>query len=154
MDFGKIFKISLIVILLVAIVYLIVGAFFMSSTKSTEFGSFGNMVSPSSRTSTLSTDKLEVNLDKILINMRSGQYRYMKADMSFKMANESQKSDLIKNMPRVRDTILRFASSQDSDLLKTPQGKEEFKKNLANLLEEDYGYNIEAVYFRDFVLAQ
>lgn len=150
----KVLKISAIVILVVVIIYLIVGLFFLGDKKSSKYGSFGSMVSPGTRGSIQSTDETEVNMDKVLINLRSGQYKYMKADMTFKMPNESQKEDLVKNMPRIRDSILRFSASQDSNILKTPEGKDEFKKNLQNLLNETYGFDIEAVYFRNFVLAQ
>jgi flagellar basal body-associated protein FliL len=154
-DFGKkVLKISAIVIVLVAITYIIIGAFFSNSSKSTQFSGFGKMVSPGSRTNIQSTDELEVNLDKVLINMRSGQYKYMKADITFRMKDAKQKEDLVNNMPRIRDAILRYAASQDSNVLKTPEGKDEFKKNIAELIYDTYGYQIDAVYFRNFVLAQ
>jgi len=149
----KILKISAVVILVVAIIYLIVGTFFNSSAKtSTEFGGFGQMVS--SKVGSRSTDKLEVALDKVLINMISGQYRYMKADISFKMKNEKDTEQLKKNMTYIRDTILRFSASQDSDKLSTDEGKQQFKKDLKDIIYESYGLEIEQIYFRNFVLAQ
>lgn|GEM_PF-599069 len=155
--FKKILKISLIVILVVTIIYLIVGLFFLNNTKSSKkYGGFGNVVAPGGRltSGTSSTDKLDVNLDKILINLRSGQYEYMKADMTFHMDDENQKEKLIKNMPKVRDAILRFSASQDSDKLSTSAGKEEYKKKVKDLLYNEFGYKIDAIYFRNFVLAQ
>lgn len=154
--FKKILKISLIVILAVTIIYLIVGLFFLNDNKSSsKYGGFGSVVAPGSRSasSTGSTDELDVNLDKILINLRSGQYEYMKADMTFHMNDENQKERLIQNMPRVRDAILQFSASQDSDKLSTPAGKEEYKKSVQDLLYKEFGYKIDAVYFRNFVLA-
>lgn len=155
--FKKVLKISLIVVLAVIIIYLIVGLFFLSDNKSSgKYQNFGNVVAPGSSSikgSTNSTDKLDVNLDKILINLRSGQYQYMKADMTFHMSDDSQKELLLQNMPRVRDTILRFSAMQDSDKLATPAGKEEYKKKVQDLLYNEYGYKIDAVYFRNFVLA-
>lgn len=155
--FKKVLKIALIVILAVVIIYLIVGLFFLSDNKSSgKYQSFGSVVAPGSsalRGNTSSTNKLEVNLDKILINLRSGQYQYMKADMTFHMNDKNQKEKLIQNMPRVRDAILRFSATQDSDRLATPAGKEEYKKRVQDLLYNDFGYKVDAVYFRNFVLA-
>lgn len=148
----KILKISAIVILLVATVYLIVGTFFTSGAKtSTQFDGFGKMVS--SKTSSRSTDKLEVTLDKILINMSSGQYKYMKSDMSFKMKDEKSTEEIKKSMPHIRDTILRFSAGQDSSKLATDKGKQQYKKDLKDLIYESYGIEIDDIYFRNFVLA-
>lgn len=150
----KIFKIGLIVILLVALVYLIVSTFLMNdSSTNTKFGGYGKMVGSSS-TSNASTDKMEVTIDKILINMKSGSYKYMKADMAFKMSNSNSKSNIQENMPSVRDTILRFSSNQDSNRLATPEGKQQYKKELKGLLLESYGMEIDDIYFSNFVLAK
>lgn len=152
---NKIFKISAIVILLVAITYMIVGTFFMGGSKTnTQFSGFGKMVKPSGKKNTVSTDKLEVSVDKILINLHSGSYKYMKADMSFKMANKENRESLEKNMPYIRDTILRFSSNQNSNKLSTPNGKEQYKEDLKDLIYESYGISVDAIYFRDFVLAK
>lgn len=152
---NKIFKISAIVVLLVAITYLIVNTFFISNNKiNTSFGGFGKMVAPGGKSNTVSSDKLEVSIDKILINMHSGPYKYMKADMAFKMKNENNRDALIKSMPSIRDTILRFSSNQDSNKLSTPAGKQQYKEDLKDLIYESYGLAIEDIYFRDFVLAK
>lgn len=153
-ELSKILKISAIVVLAVAIVYLIVGMFFLGENKSSEFGTFGKVVKPGQQRSVSSTDELEVNLDKVLINMRSGKYKYMKADMSFKMKDSTHKKALIKNMPRIRDAILRYSASKDSDKMITPEGKEQFKKDVQDIIYDNYGYQIDAIYFRNFVLAQ
>lgn len=150
----KILKISIIVVLSVAIIYLIVGTFFTNNTKTnTQFDGFGKMVSPKNK-NTKSTDKLEVTVDKILINLSSGQYKYMKSDMSFKMKNEDNKDKLKKSMPYIRDSILRFSTTYDSDILSTDAGKQEYKKNLKAMINDTYGLEIEQVYFRNFVLAK
>lgn len=150
----KVLKVSAIVVLAVIIIYLVVGLFFMSSNKSGEFNTFGSSFKASSQSSSRSTDPLEVNMDKVLINLRSGQYRYMKADMSFKMGDENQKEIVLDSMPRIRDTILKFSSNQDSDEMKTDAGKEKFKEDLKNLIYDRHGIQIDAIYFRNFVLAQ
>ena len=152
---NKILKISGVVVLLVAITYLIVGTFFMSDNKTnTQFGGFGKMVKPSGNSNTVSTNKLEVSIDKILINMHSGNYKYMKADMAFKMKDENNREALVRSMPSIRDTILRFSSNQDSNKLSTPAGKQQYKEDLKDLIYESYGLAIDDIYFRDFVLAK
>lgn len=150
-----ILKITAVVIFLVAVTYLIVSTFFMSGDKAnTTFDGFGNMVSPTSRTNTTSKDELEVNIDKVLINMHSGYYKYMKADMAFKMKDTANKDALVEQMSDIRNTILHFSSNQDSNKLATPEGKQQYKKDLIDLIYESYGLSIEDIYFRDFVLAQ
>ncbi|WP_024954444.1 flagellar basal body-associated FliL family protein [Sulfurospirillum arcachonense] len=152
---NKILKISALVIILVALTYLIVGTFFMKSSKTnTSFGGFGKMVAPGSTMSTKSTDKLEVSMDKILINMSKGPYKYMKADMAFKMKDESSRDELIEKMPYIRDTVLRFSSNQDSAQLATDKGKQQYKADLQNVIYDSFGIEIENVYFSDFVLAK
>jgi len=151
----KILKVSAIVILAVAAIYIIVATFFTSGAKtSTEFGGFGKMVAPGSKASSKSTDKLEVTLDKVLINMSSGQYKYMKSDMSFKMKDEKNRDQIKKSMPQIRDTILRFSGNQNSDKLSTDEGKQQYKKDLKDLIYESYGLEIDDIYFRNFVLAR
>lgn len=152
---NNILKISIAVILLVVATYLIVGTFFMSDSKTnTSFGGFGKMVKPSGKSNTVSTDKLEVSIDKILINMHSGNYKYMKADMSFKMKDEKNRDNLKKSMPQIRNTILRFSSNQNSNKLSTSQGKQQYKEDLKDLIYESYGLAIDDIYFRNFVLAK
>ncbi len=152
---NKILKISIGVIALVTIIYVIVGTFFTSNGKSnTSFSGFGNMVGPGSKSNTVSSDMLEVSIDKILINMHSGSYKYMKADMAFKMSDEDNRDALVGSMPLIRDTILRFSSNQDSNKLSTPAGKQQYKDDLKDLIYESYGLEIDNIYFRDFVLAK
>jgi len=152
---NNILKVIIAVIVLVTITYVIVGTFFMSDGKTnTNFGGFGKMVKPGGKSNTQSSNKLEVSVDKILINMRSGPYKYMKADMSFKMKNSKNKDALVDNMPSIRDTILQFSASQDSSKLATSQGKQQYKQDLKDLISESYGVQIDDIYFRDFVLAK
>ena len=150
---NKILKISAIVILAVAIVYVIVATFFASNVKTnSNYKAFGSMVS-SSCTSTTSTDELEVDMDKILINLHNGPYRYMKADISFRMKDENNKENIEKAMVHVRDAILRYSSVQDSSILATPDGKEKYKEGLKDMLYNTFGFEVDGVYFRNFVLA-
>lgn len=152
---NKILKISAVIILLVALTYLIIGTFFSSKSKSnTKFSGFGKMVSPGSKSSTISTDKLEATIDNVLINMHTGNYKYMKADMSFKMKSSSAKEELLKNMPLIRDNILRFSSNQDSNIMATDEGKQQYKEDIKDLIYDSYGIIIDDIYFRNFVLAK
>ncbi len=152
---NNILKIAISIVVLVALTYIIVDAFFMSDSKTnTQFGGFGKMVAPGGKSTTVSTNKLEVSIDKILINMHSGNYKYMKADMAFKMKDSENRDNLVKSMPHIRDTILRFSSTQDSNKLSTPMGKQQYKEDLKDLIYESYGLDIEDIYFRDFVLAK
>lgn len=150
----KILKISGIVVLLVAIAYIIVKTFFMSDGKTnTQFSGFGKMVAPE-RKDTTSTNKLEVHIDRILINMKKGSFKFMKADMTFQMKNKRDTDALKRNMPAIRDTILRFSSNQDSDILATTKGKDQYNKDLKELIYESYGLEVNNIFFRDFVLAK
>ena len=149
-----ILRISLIVVLLVAITYIIVGTFFQNDAKTnTQFSGFGKMVAPSTRTNSTSTDKTEVSLDKVLINMHSGQYKYMKADMSLQMKDAKNAEQVKKNMPYIRETVLRFSSTQNSNDLATDKGKQQYKEDLKKIINDTYGIQIQDIYFRNFVLA-
>lgn len=152
---NRILKISIVVVLCVALIYLVVATFFSTSTSvNSKFSGFGSMVSPSSGSSTKGTDELEVSVDRILVNISKGEFKYMKADMSFKMKNDRNKEDLEKNMPNIRDLIIRFSSSQDGDALATDAGKQKYKKDIKEMIQDRYGHEIEDIYFRDFVLSR
>jgi len=151
---NKILKISGVVVLLVTITYLIVGTFFMSSGKTnTQFSGFGKMVAPGQK-NTKSTDEREIHIDRILINMKTGSFKFMKVDMTFQMKDKRDADALKQNMPAVRDTILRFSSKQDSDMLATIEGKDQYNKDLKELIYESYGLEVNNIFFRDFVLAK
>ncbi len=150
---NKIFKISAVVVLLVAVAYLIVGVFFMGGGQTnTKFSGFGNLIAP--KKDTTSTDELEVNIDRILINMHSGSFKYMKTDMAFRMKDKKNRDALVESMPLIRDTILQFSSRQDSDELATNKGKDRYIKDLKDLIYESYDLAIDDIFFRDFVLAK
>ncbi len=155
MDSIKALKISALVVVLVALVYLIVKIFIYgdSSTK-VNYQKFGNSVVRDAKTSTEGTDPRDVAVDGILINIGGNQYQYMKSDMTFKMKNRSDKKAIEKNIRAVRDLILRYTSSIKGGDLETQSGKEEYKKALIDLIYNNFGYEVQAIYFRNFVLAQ
>lgn len=151
----KIFKISLIVALSVALIYIIVATFFSNDSKMSEFSNFGNTVMPTRvNTKTTSTDKTELALDKILVGLSSGSYKYMKADISLNMKNENGKKALEADLAGVRNIIIRFSATRDGSALATNAGKEQYKADVKAMIKDVYGYDVENVYFRDFVLAQ
>ncbi|MFK5881421.1 MAG: flagellar basal body-associated FliL family protein [Sulfurospirillum sp.] len=150
----KILKISLIVIVLVALVYFIVGIFMHGDGQTRDnFQKFSRHVAGRTNKSTQGTDKTEVPLDGIVITLGGGKFHYMKADMSLKMKNTDDKKALEKNIQDVRDLILRYTSTQNSDKLITEKGKKEYKDNLKKVIYNTFGYDVLDVYFRNFVLA-
>jgi flagellar basal body-associated protein FliL len=49
---------------------------------------------------------------------------------------------------------LQLASREDGNVLATPNGKEAFKELIKNEAKNQLGLNLNAVYFRNFVLAE
>ena len=151
----KALKISALVVVLVALIYLIVKVFIYgdSGTK-VNYQKFGKSVARNKKISTEGTNPADVAIDGILINIGGNQYQYMKSDMTFKMKNKSDKKAIEKNIQAVRDLILRYTSTKKGSSLVTQQGKQEYKKELINLIYRSFGYEVQAIYFRNFVLAQ
>ncbi len=151
----KVFKIALAVLVAVAVIYTMVYFFiYGDKTTSANYQNFANSVSNgNSRISTYGTDKNLVPLDRILINLSGGKYKYMKADLSFKMSSEEEKERLKKNISYVRDLVLRYSATKNSDDLETAEGKEQFKRELKSLIYDKLGFEIKDIYFRNFVLA-
>lgn len=48
-------------------------------------------------------------------------------------------------------TVLKYFSA-DGKSLHTEKGKEALKEELIEVLEERFGYDVEAIYFKNFVL--
>lgn len=105
-----------------------------------------------SKPSMQSTDPDEVNLDNIIINIRSEKYKILKADFGLKLKNKSSQKALEENLYAVRSTILQHITTMDSNKLHTDAGKEILKESLITLLEERYGFQIETLFFKNFVL--
>ena len=81
----KILKISIIVVLLVALVYFVVNIFLHGDKQTRDnFQKFSQHVAGRANKSTQGTDKTEVPLNGIVITLGGGKYHYMKADMSFR----------------------------------------------------------------------
>jgi len=151
----KALKISAIIIIVVALIYTIVHVFIYGDKQtSVNYQKFGQSVAKNKKISTEGTDPSDVAVDGILINIRGNRYSYMKADMTIQMRNKSDKKKLEKNIQGVRDLILRYTSSKSGEVLNTAKGKEEYKKALKEIISNTFGYDVKAVYFRNFVLAQ
>ncbi|MDD3324052.1 MAG: flagellar basal body-associated FliL family protein [Sulfurospirillaceae bacterium] len=142
---SRIFKIALSVFLSVVLIYVIVDVFFYGNKQASSFSK--------AKVNDISTDPMEARMDKILVNTRGKKFKYVKVDMSFEMRDKDQKEDLMNNMQQVRTLILNYTSKLDADKLMSEQGKEEYKKEIITMLYDNFGYRIEAVYFRNFVLA-
>lgn len=150
----KALKISLVVIVLVALTYLIVHTFLYGDKQTkANFHKFSNYAAGSSKKSTEGTDKSMAAIDGVTITLNGGKYHYMKADMSFKMKNIDDKKALEKNIDDVRDLLLRYTSRQNGNLLATYKGKEAYKEKLKDIIYKTFGYKIQDIYFRNFVLA-
>lgn len=146
MDNKRLLQIILIVIFSVALVYLIYGTFFKDGprfAKSTVVG-----------TKEVSTDPLEVPLDQIIINLGRGPYSFLKAEISLKAYDSYGAKQIMQKKEMVRRLVLNLASRADGEELATERGKEEFKKILMDSVNDQLGLNVQAIYYRNFVLAQ
>jgi len=150
----KALKISLVVVALVALTYFIVDTFMYGDKQTKDnFHKFSQHVAHKRDKATEGTDKTEVSLNGIVINLGGGRYHYMKADISLKMRNRNDKRGLEKKINDVRKLVLRYTSVQNSDKLATPQGKAEYKDRIKKIIHKTFGYDVEDIYFRSFVLA-
>jgi flagellar basal body-associated protein FliL len=145
-------NIALIVAIMVAFVYIIYGSFFKESTKSSSsMFSFA----PSSKTEPKPiTNPNEVGLEQILINLGKGEYRFLKAEISVEAPSKNDVKQIQKSQEALRRMVLHLASQEDVNALATPSGKEAFKARIIKEAETQLGLRLNAVYFRNFVLAE
>ncbi|ATB70967.1 putative basal body-associated protein FliL [Sulfurospirillum diekertiae] len=101
----------------------------------------------------LSTDAREVSLDTIYINIRSQKYKILKADIALVMKSNTSKKALQGNMDNVRNAVLQYLNSMDANGLETVNGKERLKEELIDMLENTFGYQIETIYIKNFILS-
>ncbi len=151
----KALKISAAIIAIVTLIYFMVSVFIYGNTKTNvNYKKFGQSVAGNTKISTEGTDPTDVAVNGILINVGGRQYQYMKSDMTFKMKSKSDKKAIEQNIQVVRDLILRYTSTKSGNDLSTQKGKQEYKKALIKLIRNNFGYEVQAIYFRNFVLAQ
>ena len=110
--------------------------------------------SPSTtKASNVSSDAKELSLDTIFINIKSQKYKIMKADIALVLKNNSSKKALQSNMDNVRNAVLQHLNAMDANGLETLSGKDRLKEELIDMLETTFGYEIEAIYLKNFILS-
>ena len=145
----KLLKISLAFIVFLLIAGFITLNYLMDDSKKPMYTS-----SPTTmKVSNVSTDSKELNLDTIFINVRSEKYKILKTDIAFKMKNESQRKALQSNMESVRNAVLQYLNTMDANGLEKPSGKERLKEELIDMIQEKFGYQIETIYIKNFLLS-
>jgi flagellar FliL protein len=101
----------------------------------------------------LSSDAREVSLDTIYINIKSQKYKILKADIALVMKSNTSKKALQGNMDNVRNAVLQYLNAMDANGLETINGKERLKEELIDMLENTFGYQIETIYIKNFILS-
>ena len=145
----KLLKISLAFIVFLLIAGFITLNYLIDDSKKPMYTS-----SPTTmKVSNVSTDTKELNLDTIFINVRSEKYKILKTDIAFKMKNESQRKALQGNMENVRNAVLQYLNTMDANGLEKPSGKERLKEELTDMIQEKFGYQIETIYIKNFLLS-
>lgn len=145
----KVLTLSLWTIAIVAVVVLISLKVVVLDSNKSLGGSFSL---GSAKISTKSTDPNELSLDSMIMNIRSDDYKILKADFGIKLANKNGYKVLKENMQHVRSTILQHITSMDANQIHTERGKEILKRDLIEILENKFGLEIENFYFRNFIL--
>lgn len=145
----KLLKISLVFIVFLLIAGFITLNYLIDDSKKPMYTS-----SPTTmKVSNVSTDTKELNLDTIFINVRSEKYKILKTDIAFKMKNEGQRKALQSNMESVRNAVLQYLNTMDANGLEKPSGKERLKEELTDMIQEKFGYQIETIYIKNFLLS-
>ena len=145
----KLLKISLGFIALLIIVGFFVINYMLNDENKPSYTS-----SPSTKNATnTSTDVKELSLDTIYINIRSQKYKILKADIALKLKSSNSKKALQGNMENVRNAVLQYLNAMDANGLETVKGKERLKQELIGMLEETFGYDIETIYIKNFILS-
>ena len=146
MSTKRLLQIIMTVILSVAFVYLVYGTFFKDGPRFGKATSLGK--------NEVSTDPLEVPMDQIIINLGKGSYSFLKAELSLKAHDRTGAKQIIENSEMIRRLVLNIAARTDGEELATDRGKQEFKQELIKSINDQLGLNVQAIYFRNFVLAK
>ncbi len=146
----KLLKITLgFIILLIAIGFWTIRYMLKDSANASSYEN----VAVTTKATNASTDANEVSLDTIYINIRSQKFKIMKADIALIMKNASGKKALKGNMENVRNAVLQYLNTMDSNGLDTLEGKERLKSELMSMIEENFGYEVETIYLKNFILS-
>jgi flagellar FliL protein len=108
---------------------------------------------PVKKTTNTSTDVKEVSLDTIYINIRSQKYKILKADIALVLKNKAAKKAIQGNMDNVRNAVLQYLNTMDANGLETVNGKERLKEELSDMIENTFGYQVETIYIKNFILS-
>ncbi len=145
----KLLRLSLIFIVFLIILGVVTINFVINDDKAPMYTTSPKLA----KVTNVSTDTKELGLDTIFIPIRAEKYKILKADFAIKMKKESDKRALQNNMDNVRNALLQYLASIDANRLGTIQGKDALKEELISLLEETFGYEIETIYFKNFILS-
>lgn len=146
----KLLKITLgFIILLIGIGFWTIRYMLKESANASSY----ETVTSTTKATNVSTDANEVSLDTIYINIRSQKFKIMKADIALIMKNANGKKALKGNMENVRNAVLQYLNTMDSNGLDTLEGKERLKSELIGMLEENFGYEVETIYLKNFILS-
>jgi flagellar FliL protein len=107
----------------------------------------------SAKSAKASNNANEVSLDTIYINIKSSKYKILKADMALQMKSAQDKKALQGNMQNVRNAVLRYLNEMEANGLETNTGKDRLKEELIYMLEGSFGYEVETIYFKIFILS-
>ena len=146
----KLLKISLGFIALLIIVGFITINYMLKDNNSQ---SSYNTSASSKKANNISTDVNELSLDTIFINIKSQKYKILKADIAIKLKNTNSKKALQGNMNNVRNAVLQYLNTMEADGLETSGGKDRLKEELIAMLENSFGYEIETIYLKNFILS-
>ncbi len=91
-------------------------------------------------------------MDGILISIQAQDYKMLKADFGLKFKSSSDKRMFEKNEEMSRRAVLRYLSTMDANALRTEKGKEALRDALIQEMESYFDYDIETLYFKNFVL--
>jgi flagellar protein FliL len=96
----------------------------------------------------------ESQLGPFIVNLADdGARRYLRATLQLALHKESYKKYFGKLDPRMRDALLTLLSSQRTDQLLKPEGKDQLRKDIATQLNDILGKEVvDDVYFVDFLI--
>jgi len=146
----KLLKISLaFIVLLIITGFVTINYLLKDDGKQSSYESSA----PAKRVTNISTDAKEVSLDTIYINIRSKKYKILKADIAVILKSKTSQKALQGNMDSVRNAVLQYLNTMDANGLETVDGKERLKEELIDMLENTFGYQIETIYLKNFILS-
>jgi len=146
----KLLKISLgFIVLLIILGFIAINYMLKDNTSTSSYTD----TPIAKKANNVSTDAKEVSLDTIFINIRSQKFKILKADIALEMKSDRGKKALMNNMNNVRNAVLQYLNTMDSNGLDTLGGKERLKNDLMSMLEETFGYEVDTIYFKNFILS-